>query len=91
VQVHGAFVHGVAAQLKCLTDEFTKEGLAINVDGRIRSPRIINVLARRVGAERLRLTTPQPAPCPRCSRQLSRASAPMILQPVHPTRRGGWG
>jgi len=30
-------------QLKCLTvtDEFTKEGLAIDVDGRIRSPRVI--------------------------------------------------
>jgi putative transposase len=34
-------------QLKCLTvtDEFTKEGLAIDVDGRIRSPRVIEVLA----------------------------------------------
>ena len=33
-------------QLKCLTvtDEFTKEGLAIDVDGRIRSPRVIEVL-----------------------------------------------
>jgi putative transposase len=32
-------------QLKCLTvtDEFTKEGLAIDVDGRIRSPRVIDV------------------------------------------------
>ena len=31
-------------QLKCLTvtDEFTKEGLAIDVDGRIRSPRVID-------------------------------------------------
>jgi hypothetical protein len=28
---------------------------------------------------------------PRCFRQLGRASAPMILQPVHPARRGGWG
>jgi putative transposase len=37
-------------QLKCLTvnDEFTKEGLAIAVDGRIRSPRVIEVLARLV-------------------------------------------
>jgi putative transposase len=37
-------------QLKCLTvtDEFTKEGLAIDVDGRIRSPRVIEVLARLV-------------------------------------------
>ena len=37
-------------QLKCLTvtDEFTKEGLAIDVDGRIRSPRLIEVLARLV-------------------------------------------
>ena len=37
-------------QLKCLTvaDEFTKEGLAIEVDGRIRSPRVIEVLARLV-------------------------------------------
>jgi putative transposase len=37
-------------QLKCLTvtDEFTKEGLAIDVNGRIRSPRVIEVLARLV-------------------------------------------
>ena len=37
-------------QLKCLTvtDEFTKEGLAIEVDGRIRSPRVIEVLSRLV-------------------------------------------
>ncbi len=39
-------------QLKCLTvtDEFTKEGLAIEVDGRIRSPRVIDVLSRLVRA-----------------------------------------
>src|SRR5437764_8454858 len=37
-------------QLKCLTvtDEFTKEGLAIDVDGRIRSLRVIDVLSRLV-------------------------------------------
>jgi putative transposase len=37
-------------QLKCLTieDEFTKEGLAIEVDGRIRSNRVIEVLSRLV-------------------------------------------
>lgn len=37
-------------QLKCLTvaDEFTKEGLAIEVDGRIRSGRVIEVLGRLV-------------------------------------------
>ena len=37
-------------QLKCLTvtDEFTKEGLAIDVDGRIRSPSVIEVLSRLV-------------------------------------------
>ena len=37
-------------QLKCLTvtDEFTKEGLAIEVDSRIRSPRVIDVLSRLV-------------------------------------------
>jgi len=31
-------------QIKCLTvtDEFTKEGLAIDVDGRIRSPRVVD-------------------------------------------------
>jgi putative transposase len=36
-------------QLKCLTvtDEFTKEGLAIDVGGRIRSPRMIEVLSVR--------------------------------------------
>jgi putative transposase len=39
-------------QLKCLTvtDEFTKEGLAIDVEGRIRSPRVIDVLSRLVSA-----------------------------------------
>src|SRR5689334_1027624 len=31
-----------------VTDEFTKEGLAIDVDGRIRSPRVIEVLSRLV-------------------------------------------
>jgi putative transposase len=37
-------------QLKCLTvtDEWTKEGLAIEVDGSIRSGRLIEVLARLV-------------------------------------------
>ncbi len=37
-------------QLKCLTiaDEFSKEGLAIEVDGRIRSGRVIEVLSRLV-------------------------------------------
>jgi putative transposase len=37
-------------QLKCLTvtDEWTKEGLAIEVDGRIRSHRVIEVLSRLV-------------------------------------------
>jgi putative transposase len=37
-------------QLKCLTvsDEWTKEGLAIEVDGRIRSQRVIEVLARLI-------------------------------------------
>ena len=40
-------------QLKCLTitDEWTKEGLAIEVDGRIRSPHVIEVLSRLI-AER---------------------------------------
>jgi putative transposase len=40
-------------QLKCLTvgDEWTKEGLAIEVDGRIRSGRVIEVLSRLI-AER---------------------------------------
>jgi putative transposase len=39
-------------QLKCLTvtDEFTKEGLAIDVDARIRSGRVIEVLSRLVSA-----------------------------------------
>jgi transposase InsO family protein len=37
-------------QLKCLTvtDEWTKEGLAIEVDGRFRSGRVIEVLSRSV-------------------------------------------
>jgi len=40
-------------QLKCLTvtDEFTKEGLAIEVDGRIRSPRVIEVLLSWIVAQ----------------------------------------
>lgn len=47
------FVFDVCANgqtLKCLTveDEFTKEGLAIEVDGRIRSGRVIDTLARLV-------------------------------------------
>jgi putative transposase len=45
-------------QLKCLTvtDEWTKEGLAIEVDGRLRSGRVIEVLSRLVserGAPRI--------------------------------------
>src|SRR5262245_25797882 len=41
-------------QLKCLTvtDEWTKEGLAIEVDGRIRAGRVIDVLSRLVAARR---------------------------------------
>ena len=41
---------GNGQKLKCLTvtDEWTKEGLAIEVDGRIRSPRVIEVLSRLV-------------------------------------------
>jgi putative transposase len=41
-------------QLKCLTitDEWTKEGLAIEVDGRIRSAHVIEVLSRRLISER---------------------------------------
>ena len=41
------FDHCANGQLKCLTvtDEFTKEGLAIDVDGRIRSPRVNEVLS----------------------------------------------
>jgi putative transposase len=37
-------------QLKCLTvtDEWTKEGLAIEVDGRLRSSRVLEVLSRLV-------------------------------------------
>jgi putative transposase len=39
-------------QLKCLTvtDEWTKEGLAIEVDGRLRSGRVIEVLSRLISA-----------------------------------------
>ena len=39
-------------QLKCLTvtNEFTKEGLAIDVNARIRSPQVIDVLSRLVSA-----------------------------------------
>jgi len=37
-----------AAQVLTVTDEWTKEGLAIEVDGRIRSGRVIEVLSRLV-------------------------------------------
>ena len=52
-------------QLKCLTvtDEFTKEGLAIDVDGRIRSARVIEVLSRLVSERG----------APRCPAQRQRA------------------
>jgi putative transposase len=45
-------------QLKCLTvsNEWTKEGLAIEVDGRIRSPRVIEVLARLISERGAPLT-----------------------------------
>jgi putative transposase len=33
-----------------VTDEYTKEGQAIDVDGRIRSPRVIDVLSRLISA-----------------------------------------
>jgi Integrase core domain len=41
---------GNGQQLKCLivTDEFTKEGLAIDVDARIRSARAVDVLSRLI-------------------------------------------
>ena len=42
-------------QLKCLTDEWTKEGLAIEVGGRIRSGRVIEVLSRLVSERGARL------------------------------------
>ena len=54
-------------QLKCLTvtDEWTKEGLAIEVDGRIRSRRVIEVLSR--------LVCERGAP-PICARTMGRSS-----------------
>ena len=60
-------------QLKCLTvtDEWTREGLAIEVDGRIRSARVIEVLARLVSGAGRRSTcapTTDRSSCPkRCS------------------------
>jgi len=50
-------------KLKCLTvtDEWTKEGLAIEVDGRIRSARVIEVLSRLVSE---RAEVPRPYRCP---------------------------
>jgi hypothetical protein len=70
-------------QLKCLTvtDEFTKEGLAIDVDGRIRSPRMIEVLRdwRASAAHQpSRAATTVRSSCPRrCCLGLSRkGSAP---------------
>lgn len=45
------FDHCASGQrLKCLTvtDEFTKKGLAIDIDGRIRSVRVIEVLSRLI-------------------------------------------
>jgi putative transposase len=57
-------------QLKCPTvaDELTEEGLAIDVAGRIRSPRVIEVLARLVserGAPALMRSGNGPAPVSR--------------------------
>jgi transposase InsO family protein len=53
--VHGATFGAISTlpsgqELKCLTvtDEWTKEGLAIEVDGRFRSGRVIEVLSRLV-------------------------------------------
>ena len=40
--------NGQQLEFLTVTDEFTKEGLAIDVDGRIRSPRGIDVLSRLV-------------------------------------------
>jgi putative transposase len=71
-------------QLKCLTvtDEFTKQGLAIDVDGRIRSPRVIEVLSRGWSARAARrrifaVTTARSSCRKRCCPGLSpKASAP---------------
>ena len=48
------FDHCAYASNKCLTiiDEFTKDGLAIAVDGRIRSARVIEVLSRLISTRR---------------------------------------
>ena len=61
-------------QLKCLTvtDEFTKEGLAIDVDGRIRSPRVIEVLSRLVRKLARR---------PSCAVTTARSSCPRHCRP----------
>jgi hypothetical protein len=61
--------------------EFTKEGLAIDVDGRIRSPRVIEVLSRLVserGAPLLLRATTVPSSFPRrsCPGSPRRALAP---------------
>jgi transposase InsO family protein len=48
------FVFDHCANGQSVTDEFTKEGLAIDVDDRIRSARVIEVLSRLV-SERLSL------------------------------------
>ena len=60
-------------QLKCLTvtDEWTEEGLAIEVDGRLRSGRVIEVLSRLVserGAPRY------------CAPTTARSSSPALLE-----------
>jgi putative transposase len=49
-QRQGTASIGNGQQLKCLTvtDEWTKESLAIEVDGRLRSGRVIEVLARLI-------------------------------------------
>ena len=56
-------------QLKCLTvtDEWTKEGLAIEVDGRIRSGRVIEVLSRLISERGAPLY---------CVRTMGRSSSP---------------
>ena len=46
--VHDWRANGQKIECLTVTDEFTKEGLAIEVDGRIRSTRVIDVLARLI-------------------------------------------
>jgi putative transposase len=69
-------------QLKCRDGRVYQEGLAIDVEGRIRSPRVINVLARLVPGRFRRQT--KPVLCGPFDRGVSGTSAGRQKSPACP-------